>query len=86
MDRPTRFQDTMVQGAFRFMQHDHIFRSLSSDRTEMEDVFCFAAPFPTLGCLAEMMVLRRYMRALLRERNTILKQIAESAAWQRYLS
>src|SRR6202030_2173601 len=40
MDRPTYFQDTMLQGAFRFMKHDHFFRPLSPDETEMKDTFC----------------------------------------------
>jgi ligand-binding SRPBCC domain-containing protein len=85
MERPTYFQDTMVQGAFRFMQHDHIFRALSSEETEMKDVFCFAAPLPVLGRMAEVMFLRRCMRTLLHERNGALKRIAESADWPRYL-
>jgi len=74
----------MVQGAFRFMKHDHFFRPLSSGQTEMRDTFCFAAPLPVLGRLAEIIFLRRYMRALLQERNAVLKQIAESSDWQRY--
>jgi ligand-binding SRPBCC domain-containing protein len=86
MDPPAYFQDTMVQGAFRFMKHDHFFRSLSSGQTEMKDVFCFAAPLPVLGRLAEIVFLRRYMRALLHERNVVVKQIAESPDWSRYLS
>ena len=86
MDRPAYFQDTMIQGAFRFMKHDHIFRSLSPDETEMKDVFCFAAPLPVLGRLAEIAVLRRYMQALLRERNAVLKGIAESSQWRDYLA
>lgn len=85
MDRPVYFQDTMIQGIFRFMKHDHFFRPLSCDQTVMKDVFCFAAPIPLLGRLAEMAVLRRYMHALLRERNAVLKEIAESSEWQRYL-
>jgi ligand-binding SRPBCC domain-containing protein len=85
MDRPAFFQDTMLQGAFRFMQHDHVFRALSPDETEMRDVFRFAAPLPFLGRLAELAVLRGYMRALLRERNAVVKEIAESAAWRKYL-
>jgi len=75
----------MVQGAFRFMQHDHFFRSLSSGETEMKDVFYFAAPLPLLGRLAEMVFLSRYMRTLLDERNVVLKRIAESADWPKYL-
>jgi ligand-binding SRPBCC domain-containing protein len=85
MDRTAYFQDTMTHGIFRFMQHDHFFRSLSPDETEMKDVFRFAAPLPVLGRSAERAFLRRYMHALLRERNAVLKEIAESPEWRRYL-
>lgn len=79
MDRPVYFRDVMIKGVFRFMEHDHFFRALSAAETEMRDVFCFAAPLPVLGRLAEILVLRRYMRSLLRERNRVLKQIAEGS-------
>jgi hypothetical protein len=68
----------MIAGPFHSMQHDHVFRRLSPGITEMEDVFRFAAPLPVLGRLAEVLVLRRYMEGLLRERNAVLKEIAES--------
>jgi hypothetical protein len=67
------------------MKHDHFFRTLSPDETEMRDVFCFAAPLGILGRLAELVVLRDYMRALLCERNGVIRQIAESQAWRNYL-
>jgi ligand-binding SRPBCC domain-containing protein len=85
MNRPVHFQDTMIRGAFRSMQHDHVFRVISPGVTEMRDIFRFAAPLPIIGRLVEIAVLRRYMQALLRERNAALKQIAESTVWQRYL-
>jgi ligand-binding SRPBCC domain-containing protein len=85
MQPPTYFQDTMIRGAFRFMKHDHYFRALPSGETEMKDVFCFAAPLPILGRIAEVLVLRRYMRNLLHERNLVIKQIAESPEWRNYL-
>lgn len=72
MDRPAYFQDTMIQGAFRFMKHDHFFRALSPHETEMKDTFCFEAPLGVLGRLAEIAFLRRYMQALLQERNAVL--------------
>jgi ligand-binding SRPBCC domain-containing protein len=78
MDRPNHFEDVMTQGIFRFMRHEHFFRSLPGNTTEMTDIFSFAAPLPFLGWLAEAAFLRRYMHALLRERNAVLKQIAES--------
>ena len=85
MDRPRYFQNTMIQGIFRFMKNDHFFQSLSPEETEMRNTFCFAAPLPVLGRLAEVVFLRRYMGSLLRERNAVIKAIAESSEWQRYL-
>ena len=84
--RPAYFQDTMIRGVFRSMKHDHFFRSLAPDKTEMRDVFCFAAPLGVLGLVAEIAVLRRYMQALLHERNAAIKEIAESPQWHKYLS
>lgn len=81
----TSFQDTMVRGPFQSMQHDHLFRALSPLRTEMRDVFRFAAPFGFIGQAVEVMALRRYMTNLLTERNEVIKQIAESSRWQEYL-
>ena len=84
-DPPRSFQDTMVRGAFRFFQHDHIFRERGDGITEMKDVLRFSAPPPVLGRLAESS-LAPYLRGFLRERNRLLKVVAEGAEWQRYLS
>jgi ligand-binding SRPBCC domain-containing protein len=84
-DRPSYFQDTMIEGAFRCMQHDHFFQALAPDSTAMLDRFNFAAPIPILGRIAETLVLGRYMRNLLIHRNEILKEVAESSHWQRLL-
>ena len=76
----------MVRGVFRSMQADHLFRSLQFGATEMKDVFSVAAPLPLLGPLAESLFLRRYMLALLRERNAVLNGAAESSEWEKYLA
>jgi hypothetical protein len=85
MRRPEYFQDTMLRGPFRMMRHDHLFRACAPDATEMRDLFHFAAPFGPLGWISERLVLRRYMRALLRERNAVIRRFAESSAWRDYL-
>jgi hypothetical protein len=85
MEPPTYFQTIMVKGIFRSMQADHYFRTLPSGATEMKDDFRVAAPLPLLGPLAEILFLPRYMLSLLRERNAVIKQLAESSDWQRYL-
>jgi hypothetical protein len=83
---PSYFQVTMVRGIFRFMQADHLFQTLPSGATEMKDIFSIAAPLPLLGPLAEVLFLRRYMLALLRERNAVIKRVAESGEWKKYLA
>jgi len=84
-ERPVFFEDTMLRGAFKSMHHEHFFRSIAAAGTEMKDVFYFSAPLPVLGRIAETLVLRRYMQKLLHERNLIVKQIAESDEWRKYL-
>lgn len=85
LDAPAYFQVTMIRGIFRSMQADHWFRTLPSGATEMRDDFRVAAPLPLLGPLAEVLFLRRYMLALLRERNAVIKQVAESDEWREYI-
>jgi ligand-binding SRPBCC domain-containing protein len=84
-EAPYYFQDVMLEGPFRRMEHGHYFRVLDSGGTEMKDVFRFAAPLPVLGRVAELLFLRRYMKALLHERNVVIRQIAESEEWRKYL-
>lgn len=85
LESPNFFQVTMVRGIFRFMQADHLFQTLPSGVTEMKDVFSITAPLPLLGRLAEALFLRRYMLELLRERNAVIKRLAESSEWKKYL-
>jgi ligand-binding SRPBCC domain-containing protein len=84
-DSPRYFQDTMVEGAFKFMQHDHFFTAISESQTEMKDRFTFAAPPSLLGNIAEQLFLKRYMDRFLRNRNEIVKQVAESDRWRNFI-
>lgn len=84
MARPTMFEDVMVRGAFKTMRHTHRFAE-NDGLTTMSDTFTFASPLGPLGRIAERVFLTRYMRAFLVERNRILKAIAESDRWARYL-
>ena len=84
-DYPHYFQDMMIEGAFKSMQHDHYFEEISAVETEMKDRFVFSAPFPLLGPLAERVFLKRYMEDFLVKRNHMIKEVAESADWQAYL-
>jgi ligand-binding SRPBCC domain-containing protein len=88
--RPTYFRDSMVSGAFRRFDHDHYFEQAddtSGIYTRMRDVFDFTTPFGLVGKAADWLFLTRYMRALLQERNHVIRQAAESETlWKEYIS
>jgi len=76
-ERPHRFTDEMIRGAFQEMVHLHEFVP-QPPGTLMIDVFTFRAPLSILGRLAETLFLTRYMKGLLWSRNRYLKQVAEA--------
>lgn len=84
LERPRHFQDVMVSGAFRHFVHDHDFEE-EGGSTLMRDRFEFSAPWGVLGWLAERLVLARYLRRFLLARNAVLKRLAESDEWIRFL-
>ena len=51
----------------------------------MRDVLDYTSPLWLLGCLADRLVLSRYLQQLLKVRNRIIKSVAESNLWQQYI-
>lgn len=83
-DPPRHFRDEMVRGPFARFTHDHYFEPTERG-TLMCDLFDYESPLGFLGALADALILRRHMVYLLQERNEVVKRVAESADWQRYL-
>lgn len=81
-DKPHRFVDEMVSGAFQRFWHSHEFAD-SGAGTVMTDVFDYTSPLGVLGKLADMMFLKRYMAGFLQKRNAYIKQMAEQAYGRR---
>jgi ligand-binding SRPBCC domain-containing protein len=50
-ERPFHFRDSMVSGAFRRFEHDHLFESVEG-QTLMKDIFDYTSPLGILGHLA----------------------------------
>ncbi len=75
-EKPRRFVDEMVRGAFRELRHVHDFSSCQGG-TIMIDTFEFKSPFGYLGSLFDALVLTRYFRTFLYRRNMYLKEVAE---------
>jgi ligand-binding SRPBCC domain-containing protein len=85
-DRPRHFRDSMVHGAFARFDHDHYFEPNGAGGTLMRDVFEYSAPLGPLGWLAERLILTRYMRRFLAERNRQIQAVAESDQWTQFVA
>jgi hypothetical protein len=83
-ERPKHFRDSMVKGTFRRFDHDHFFEQ-SGDQTLMKDVFDYDLPLGILGKIADALFLEKYMREMLAGRNRLIKKIAESDDWRKFL-
>lgn len=83
-DRPKHFQDIMIAGAFKRMVHDHEFAD-DPVGTLMRDRFEFQSPLGILGRIVDALFLTSYMRRFLVQRNEILKRLAKSEEWRRYV-
>lgn len=86
-EKPAHFQDVMVKGVFRSFEHDHYFVA-APHGTLMRDLLRFDAPCGLLGSIAEVLVLKRYLRRFLTERNQAIRRVAESSpeAWRPFIA
>ncbi|MBX7109654.1 MAG: SRPBCC family protein [Chitinophagales bacterium] len=84
MEEDRYFKDTMVKGIFKSLEHEHYYDA-SGNTTVMTDVLSFEAPFGLLGIMAEKLLLHRHMKRFLTARNNVIKKLAESDAWRKYI-
>lgn len=76
-ERPHRFVDEMVQGAFQHFYHEHRFKA-TEEGTLMTDTFQYSVPYGLVGKLFDKWILNRHMRDFLIKRNKVIKAKAES--------
>ena len=81
-ESPNLFVDEMVKGAFKRFRHEHHFTE-SKGVTLMTDYFDYESPLGFLGKLADKLFLLKYMTDLLKERNRIVKDFAETDKWKK---
>ncbi|MDQ3323416.1 MAG: SRPBCC family protein [Acidobacteriota bacterium] len=83
-NRPHHFRDSMTKGAFKRFDHDHFFET-KNVQTIMRDVFDYTSPLWIFGKIADALFLENYMREMLTERNELIKKVAESDDWRKFL-
>jgi ligand-binding SRPBCC domain-containing protein len=74
---PRRFVDEQQRGPFRQWRHEHTFTAADGG-TRMTDAVEFRSPLGPAGTLADCLVLDRYLRHLLIQRNAWLKATLEA--------
>ncbi|PWT71176.1 MAG: cell division protein [Bacteroidetes bacterium] len=81
MQKPYSFTDEMVEGDFKSMKHEHHFKQIENG-TFLIDLFSFEMPYGKVGKIAGKIYLQRYLRNLLEQRNSVIKEYAESEKWK----
>ena len=77
-DRPRRFVDDMVNGAFTSFRHVHEFRA-DHEVTIMTDTLTWRSPVGLLGRIADVLVLQAHLTTFLQTKQGALKALAEAA-------
>jgi ligand-binding SRPBCC domain-containing protein len=78
-DRPTRFVDEMVAGAFTSLRHVHEFIA-EGNSVLMRDTLTWRSPLGILGVIADRLFVERHMRAFMVKKQSELKAYAERHA------
>jgi ligand-binding SRPBCC domain-containing protein len=77
MKSPTVFADDQVSGAFRSFRHVHRFDAVPGGTLVVDD-FTYRLPLGWIGLVVDLLLVRGYMRTLLRRRAAFLRHLAES--------
>ena len=83
-DRPHHLRDSMVKGAFKRFDHDHLFES-KNDKILMTDIFDYDSPLALVGKIFDKLLLERYMTKFFIDRNTLMKETLESGRWKDFI-
>src|SRR5688500_2546359 len=84
MQAPFSFVEEQVLGDFKSMKHEHFFKAVENG-TIMIDQFHYQLRHGKLGRLVNAIRVRKYIHRLLEERNRMVKKVAETTDWKKYL-
>ena len=75
-DRPNRFVDEMVQGAFATLRHVHEF-FVDGDAVVMRDTLIWKSPLGFLGAVADTFFVTRHMKTFIMTKQLEVRRCAE---------
>jgi len=80
VDAPHRFVDEQRVGPYCIWHHEHSFRALSENETEIHDLVTYVPPFGPLGAIANRLVIRRQLEKIFDFREQHMPRRAGSSA------
>jgi ligand-binding SRPBCC domain-containing protein len=84
MRKSEMFMDEQLQGDFKMMKHEHYFKPCDNG-TILIDLFHFESPYGLIGKWFNNLYLTKYLRRLLEQRNSTIKEYAETGKWKNLL-
>ena len=81
MKKAEMFIDEQIEGDFKMMKHEHHFKPCDNG-TIMIDLISFESPYGTLGKMFNAVYLTTYLRKLIEQRNSTIREFAESDKWK----
>lgn len=78
------FTDEMIRGDFKSFKHQHHFKGIDNG-TIIIDIIEYETPYGIIGHIVNGLYLHRYLEALVKRRNEVIKEYAESKKWEALL-
>jgi ligand-binding SRPBCC domain-containing protein len=85
LEKYTCFIDEQQSGDFRMMKHEHHFKPVDNG-VLMIDLFHFETPYGFAGKIINQLFLTNYLSKLLKQRNEVIKNYAETDRWKLVLN
>jgi ligand-binding SRPBCC domain-containing protein len=78
------FTDEMTKGDFKSFKHQHHFKGIENG-TIIIDIIDYETPYGIIGQLVNGLYLHRYLESLVKRRNEVIKEYAETKKWEALL-
>ena len=78
------FTDEMIHGDFKSFKHQHHFKGIDNG-TIIIDILDYETPYGIIGQLVNGFYMHRYLESLIKRRNEVIKEYAESKKWEALL-
>jgi ligand-binding SRPBCC domain-containing protein len=85
ISQPDRFTEEQVKGDLKSYRHEYHFKP-TDNGTILIDILEYEGPRDLLGSIASAFFLKSYLESMLKKKNELIRQYAETDKWKAVLS